>query len=339
MRGRSIGVVLVLLWQVALGQFAGAAAAQTTPPTQPATLNLQIRLDAGVIQIGDLWRNAGTKATTVIGPAPPPGHAIVIEAAQLAYIARLYDVNWQPVSGVERCSVERAGRVLARDEVIEPIRHSLLAAGIPDTMSLELASFTPVLVPPLAFPLVMVEGLSYEPATDHFSANLSISADGMPTQIMRVAGRVVQLASAVVATRRLLPDEVIAAGDVRLVQLPERRLGGDAVSDPALVVGLAARRAIALGQPILSGDIGQPVMIAKGATVVLLMDTPGLSIAAQGLALASGGRDDTIQVMNPLSRAVMAARVIGPGRATITPGSAPLVPPANATQHSPEIAQ
>jgi flagella basal body P-ring formation protein FlgA len=188
---------------------------------------------------------------------------------------------------------------------------------------------------------VTVEGLSYDPASDRFAANLSISAEGMPTQVMRVAGRVVQMATAVVATRRLAPDDVIAPGDVRQVQMPARRLAGDAVHDAAAAIGQSARRAIALGQPIAAGDIGQPVMIAKGATVVLMMDTPGLSIAAQGLALGSGGRDDTIQVMNPLSRAVMEARVTGPGRATIAPGSTPIVAPksASATPHSPEIAE
>jgi flagella basal body P-ring formation protein FlgA len=152
---------------------------------------------------------------------------------------------------------------------------------------------------------------------------------------------VVQTANAVVTTRRLLPDDVIAPGDVRLVQMPVRRIGSDALHDVAAVVGQSARRAIALGQPIAAGDIGQPVMIAKGATVVVMMDTPGMSIAAQALALGSGGRDDTIQVMNPLSRAVMEARVTGPGRAAIAPGSTPIVAPKspNATPHSPEVAE
>ena len=41
--------------------------------------------------------------------------------------------------------------------------------------------------------------------------------------------------------------------------------------------------------------------------------------------------------MNPLSRAVVAARVIGPGRAVVAPG-APPVSPTNATLRSPEVA-
>ena len=42
--------------------------------------------------------------------------------------------------------------------------------------------------------------------------------------------------------------------------------------------------------------------------------------------------------MNPVSRAVVAARVTGPGRAVIAPGAVPLVPPANATPRSNEVA-
>ena len=95
----------------------------------PAVLRLQVALDAGVIRVSDLWANAGPKADTVIGPAPPPGRSIAIEAGQLAYIARLYDVEWRPTSGVERTAVERAGRPLSRDEVSEPIRRSLVEAG------------------------------------------------------------------------------------------------------------------------------------------------------------------------------------------------------------------
>jgi hypothetical protein len=56
------------------------------------------------------------------------------------------------------------------------------------------------------------------------------------------------------------------------------------------------------------------------------------------LALGSGGRGDVIQVMNPLSHAIMAARVTGAGEAAVEPGSTPLVPPSRAASRSPEIA-
>ena len=318
------------------------AACQAVRPAaaeEPA-LNLQVNVNAGVIVVGDIWHNTGAKATAVVGPAPPPGRSIVIEASQLAYIARLFEVKWKPVSGVERAVVERGGRVLGREEMLEPLRHSLTEQGLPENTSVELTNVTPVLVPPLAFPMVMVEGMSVDTASDRFAANLAISADGMQTQIIRVSGRAVQLVSAVVATRRLPPDNIISASDVRVVQLPERQLGSDVARSLGQVVGQSARRVVPVGQPVALADIGPPMMIAKGATVVLLMETPGMSIAAQGVAMGAGGSGDMIQVMNPLSRAIVAARVTAPGRAVITPGSSPLIPPAGQQTHSsPEVSQ
>ena len=303
----------------------------------PAVLRLQVALDAGVIRVSDLWANAGPKADTVIGPAPPPGRSIAIEAGQLAYIARLYDVEWRPTSGVERTAVERAGRPLSRDEVSEPIRRSLVEAGAAPAVTVELANFSPILVPPASFPLLSVDGLSYDAAGERFSASITASTEGMQTQRMRVSGRVLQMVPAIVATRRLQADEIIGSADVRPMPIPARRLAGPVIAEPGLAIGQSPKRTIVAGQPLATADIGPPVMIAKGATVAVMVEAPGLSMTAQGLALGAGGQGDLIQVMNPLSRAVVAARVIGPGRAVVAPG-APPVSPTNATLRSPEVA-
>jgi flagella basal body P-ring formation protein FlgA len=302
-----------------------------------AQLRLQVRLDSGVITVADLWENAGAKADTVIGAAPPPGRSIAIEAAQLAYIAHLYDVNWRPISGVERALVERAGRPLTHDEMVEPIKRSLVEAGAPTTVTVELANFSPILVPPSSFPLLVVEALAYDPGTERFSADLVASTEGMQTQRMRVAGRVMDMVTAIVATRRLEPGELITPADVRSMQIAGRRLLGAAVSDVSQLLGQTPKRTIVAGQPLAMADVGAPVMVPKGATVVIVLETPSMSLAAQGLALSAGGRDDVIQVMNPLSRAVVAARVTGPGRAVILPGTTPLVAPAHATSRNPEV--
>lgn len=309
------------------------------PQAKPAAqLKLDVQLDASVIKVADLWANAGAKADTVIGPAPPPGHSIAVEAKQLAYIAHLYDVDWRPTSGVERTLIERAGRPLTYDEMAEPIRRSLVQAGAPATVSVDLTAVPPILVPPGSVPLVSVEADTYDAGSDRFSADLVVSTDAMQTQRVRVSGRLAQMIKAVVAVHRLEPGEVITAGDVQATQVAERRLVGPVEHDVSDVVGQTPKRTIVAGQPVEDADVGAPIMVPKGATVILLLDTPNMSLTAQGLALGSGGRGDVIQVMNPLSRAIVAARVTGPGQATIEPGSTPLVPPARATSRSPEIA-
>jgi flagellar basal body P-ring formation protein FlgA len=303
-----------------------------------AQLKLQVQLDAGVIKVGDLWADAGAKSATVIGPAPPPGRSITVEAGQLAYIAHLYDVDWRPTSGVERTVVERAGRSLSYDEIVDPIRRSLVQAGAPANVTVDLAAVPPILVPPLAFPLVSVEAQSYDAASERFSADLVVSADATQTQRARVAGRVMQLVKALVAARRLEPGDVITAADVRATEVSARHVVGTVEQDLSEVVGQTPRRTIIAGQPLDAADVGSPVMVPKGATVVLVLDTPNMSLTAQGLALSAGGRGDVIEVMNPLTRAVVAARVAGAGRAVIDPGSTPLVPPSRAMLRTSEVA-
>jgi flagella basal body P-ring formation protein FlgA len=323
-------ILLTVLWLVL------PAVGHAEPPA--ASLRLQVRVDGGVIRLADLWDNAGAKANTVIGAAPPPGRSIAIETAQLAYIAHLYDVNWKPVSGVERSSIERAGRPLTRDEMVEPIRRSLVEAGTAPTVTIELASFAPILVPPASFPLLQVEAMAYDAGSARFSADLIVSTEGMQTQRVRVAGRAIDMVTAVVAARRLEPGDVIAATDLRTVQVAERRLAGAAASDVSQVLGQTPKHTIVAGQPLMIADVGAPVMVSKGATVVIVLETPNMSLAAQGLALSSGGRDDVIQIMNPVSRAVVAARVSGPGKAIILPGATPLIAPAHSMPRNSEVA-
>jgi flagella basal body P-ring formation protein FlgA len=303
-----------------------------------AQLKLQVQLDAGVIKVSDIWANAGAKSDTVIGPAPPPGRSIAVEAGQLAYIAHLYDVNWRPTSGVERTVVERAGRPLTHDEIVEPIRRSLVQSGAPSTVTVDLAAIPPILVPPESFPLVSVEAQAYDTGSQRFSADLVVSTEGMQTQRTRVSGRVVQLVKALVAARRLEPGDVITPADVRATQVAERRLVGAVESDLSQVVGQTPKRTIVAGQPVEAADVGPPIMVTKGATVALLLETPNMSLTARGLALDAGGRGDVIQIMNPLTRAVVAARVTGAGRAAVEPGSAPLVPPSRAMPSNSEVA-
>ena len=301
-------------------------------------LKLHVQLDAGVIRVSDLWDNPGAKSEAVIGTAPPPGRSIAIEAAQLAYIAHLYDVNWHPTSGVERTFLERAGRPLSYEEMAGPVRRSLIASGAPASVAIELGNVAPILVPPMSFPMISVEGTRYDPATGRFAADLAASTDGMETQRMRIEGRATDMVPTIVATRRLTAGDVITASDVRIMQIAGQRLTGPALTDISEVVGQTPKRTLVAGQPVSATDVGAPVMVLKGATVLIVLETPNMSLASQGLAVSSGGRDDMIQVMNPLSRAIVAARVTGPGRAIVLSGSTPLVAPTRVASRNPEIA-
>src|SRR5271154_2790337 len=94
------------------------AAITLATAAQAATLRPLTTLAAPVVRLCDLFDDAGPHADRVLGPGPAPGGRIVIEAAQLAAIARQFGVDWRPGSPVDRAVLERPGELLPRDEVM-----------------------------------------------------------------------------------------------------------------------------------------------------------------------------------------------------------------------------
>jgi flagellar basal body P-ring formation protein FlgA len=62
--------------------------------------------------------------------------------------------------------------------------------------------------------------------------------------------------------------------------------------------------------------------------VVMLLDSPGIALSAEGQALDAGAEGDHIRVQNPVSHAVVQAQVMADGRVRVAPGAMPLVPAA-----------
>jgi flagella basal body P-ring formation protein FlgA len=75
---------------------------------------------------------------------------------------------------------------------------------------------------------------------------------------------------------------------------------------------------------LLIGELVRPAMVAKGATVLMVLDSPGIALTAQGQAAEAGAIGERIRVLNPVSRAVVEAEVVGPDRVRVAPGSTPV---------------
>src|SRR5262252_9473961 len=112
-----------------------------------ATLRTMTTLHAPVVRLSDLFDNAGANADRVLGPGPGAGGRIVVEAAQLGAIARQFGVDWRPASPADRAVLERPGRPLRRDDVVDAVRSALVSSGASADCDIDLAGFTPPLVP------------------------------------------------------------------------------------------------------------------------------------------------------------------------------------------------
>lgn len=288
-----------------------------------ATLRPQTTLTQSVVRLSDLFDDAGADAQRIIGPAPAPGGRIIVESRQLAAIARQFGVDWRPASPAERIVIDRPGRMLPREDVLAALRAALQGLGSDPDADLELANFPAPLLPPDAHPVITVEQIDQDPS-GRFTASLAVAAEGAELQRLRLAGTVVHMVELPVPVRRLTPGTLITAEDLRLARIRTTAVRGEVAQTIAQATGHALRIALAPGQPVPLAELTRPVAVAKGATVVMQLNAPGLQLLGQGRALDQGAIGDRILVLNPASKAIVEAEIIGRDRVRVAPGSSPV---------------
>ena len=281
-----------------------------------ATLKSYTVLSSSVVRLSDLFDGADDRP---IGPAPEPGGHITVEWRQLSAIARMFHVDWHPGGSGDRARLERPGRSLGKSDVMASLRAMLNGVGAPQDSDIELPAFTTPLLPLESSPSIDFNNTSYDAASGRFTTLLVATMENMPPIQVRLSGRVQEMTELPVARRAMRPGDIVGVGDLQWARIKAALASNDLIRTPVQAEGQALRHAIQPGQPIRQADLGQPLVVSKGAPLLLQLNGPGLQITAQGVASEAGGVGEKIHVINPYSRAVMDAIVTGPGQARVVP--------------------
>ena len=317
------GVITGAMTGVVTGAMRALVLASLMPlAVHAATLRPFVSLDGPVVRLSDLWD--GVVLDRPLGPAPAPGARLVVEQAQLTAIARQFAVDWHSTSTADRAVLDRAGRALGRDDVLPALREALAGTGLPPGTEIEMPAITAAAVP-VGPVQVSVQQLEADAGTGRFTALLQVTAEGVAPSTLRVSGRAIETIELPVLRRRMTPGAVMTGADLTWATLRAGQARGEVVRAPAQAVGLAARHTLQPGQAIQLADLGRPIVIEKGQAVTMQLDSPGLQLSAQGVAMEPAGVGDVLPVLNPLSRMVVRAEVTGPGRARVLPGTAPVL--------------
>ena len=295
-------------------------------PAQAATLRPLGTLSVPVVRLSDLFDDAGENAARVLGPGPAPGGRIVVEAAQLAAIARQFGVAWRPASTADRAVLERPGKPLSREAVMEVLRAALAGAGVAEESEVEIPVLSLPLVPFESNLRPVVTQLDHDGGSGGFTATLAVGGPEMTAVHLRVSGRVHETVSVAVPVRRVQPAEVLRADDFRPLRVRAASLRGDVVRAVEDAAGMTPRNPLAAGQPVRMAELSRPVAVRKGANVQMTLTGGGLALVAQAVALEAGAPGERVRVLNPTSRAVLEATVIGPDGVRVSPDSMPLQP-------------
>lgn len=303
------------------------AASLSSGPAGASALRPLVTLDAPVVRLEDLFDDLGAAGQRVLGPAPPPGSRIVVEAAQLRAIARQFGVDWRAGSSSDRVIIDRPGRLLPREPMLVAMRAALTGVGAGEDLEIDLGAFQSPMVPPGAAVDIAVEQMDWDAGSGRFTAQLALTGEGMALQRLRVSGGAQEMLLLPVATRRLNAGSVVQGDDIRMARVRAAIANTGVARAPAEAVGQTLRRQLAPGQPLLLGDLGRTAAIQKGARVTLRLRAAGLNLSATGQALEAGAVGEHIRILNTTSRAIVEGEIIGPDEVRVLPGTQPLVPP------------
>ena len=310
-------------WRHAL--LIAAASTLAAWPTHAANLRPYRELASNIVRLSDLFDSLGATPDRELGPSPAPGDRIIVEAPQLAAIASDFGVAWRPRSGAERAVLERGGVPLAMEAILTPLRRALSQAGAPAQADIDMQGFTPPTLPAGSTARPDIGQLSYDAASNRFSASLTVADADMAAIHMRISGLVLPVIDAVVLTRHLRPGSTLHDDDVRTARLHANLLRGNAPLGLAAVIGMSLRHDVPPGQPLTAPDIARPLLVTRSGAVHMRLEAGGLILSAQGVALEDGGLGDRVRVQNPSSHAVVVAEVTGDGEVRIEPARAPVV--------------
>ena len=148
-------------------------------------------LHAPVVRLSDLFDDAGANADRVLGPGPGAGRPHRRGGARsLRAIARQFGVDWRPVSPADRAVLERPGRPLRRDDVLEAVRSALVAGGASGDCDIELPASRRRWCRRMPIRGRSCPTLDYDASAGRFTRGAVGAGEGMEPIHLRVAGRV-----------------------------------------------------------------------------------------------------------------------------------------------------
>ncbi len=123
----------------------------------------------------------------------------------------------------------------------------------------------------------MVEAPYVDTTSRRFAVTLVVSAEGMATQRIRLAGRAVPTVPVVIAARRMAVGDIVGPEDLREIRQRAERVRPGTAQRAEDVLGKQLRRPIGSDLPFMTVDLVAPSVISKNQLVLMVLEGPGIS--------------------------------------------------------------
>jgi flagella basal body P-ring formation protein FlgA len=299
-----------------------AAVAGTIASADAASLRTNVVVEGDTVLLGDLFDDAGEKANAPILYSPAPGRHIVLNAAWLGQVAKMFQVQWRPSSPYDRAIVERAGKLVTMTDILPPLRRELRAAGMPEHSEIEVSNRNIEISLALQVPAtVEVRNATYDKANGQFTAMLLVGGENSGAQRVTLMGRSFAASAVPVLRRQISAGEVIRQDDVEIIYRRDDLIGRDVLTDIKQVVGRTPVYRIRPGDLIRMSDARAPLLVTRSSQIVIRLEYGAMTLTVQGKALDDGARGDVVRVENMQSNKTIEATVAGPDLVTVSLGA------------------
>ncbi len=139
---------------------------------------------------------------------------------------------------------------------------------------------------------------------------VNVKVDARVVRRVRVCGWVEVYREVLCFSRPLSRGHVLEAEDLVSTRRPLSRLKGCCVQDPSRAVGLALKRSVRAGQPLVTGMLTRPLLVRRGDRVTIRAEGPTISISVPGEVRQDGARGAFVRVKNLMSQREINAQVL-----------------------------
>jgi flagellar basal body P-ring formation protein FlgA len=289
-----------------------------------ADAHLEPRADVTItgdnVTVGDIFAGVTHDAGYVLAPAPGYGQSLTLGAGDLKRVSDTFNLGWTPVSGLEQSVIHRSSHEIDRYAVEAAVQKSLTTAVTGQKFDVELADRNLSIHLPESLPATAeAQSLRYDLGKGEFRAVLVAPAGAAHPAVKReISGRIYPVTSVPVLKNPMRQGDIISATDIDYIDVRSNNVSASTIVDANRLIGMSPRRAVAGLKPVAMSEIAMPVLVKKGDTVVIELNSGGIHLTTQGKAIDSGAEGETVHIENISSRHVIQAVVTGSKAVIVT---------------------
>jgi flagella basal body P-ring formation protein FlgA len=282
------------------------------PAAASVTLHGDTEVNRSTVKLSDVFDGLPADTDCDIARAPAPGKSITYDSNVLAHLKHQYKLDWTPESASDHITITTASTKITADDIRAAVIEKAKALNIVGEIDVMFDNPTLEIVLPADRPAnFTLNNFNFEGINKRFKTELV--ADGFAGPVtMPVMGHIVVRHSVPVLVRRLETGTIISEGDVTWADVTDDHLSGVATTAEALI-NHELKHDTDAGQPVHEHDVMQPRYVVRGNLVTMKIETPLMTVTAQGRALQDGKLGDTVRVLNTTSNRMVEGSVESDG--------------------------